>query len=610
MIDSTFAFGLFAGAAQRLLLIAGLAGLLLLCACDAQQPQTGGDEAQPPVSGPVPTEARELAVPEPAPPADALADAEALPAPAARIDDARAKVALQAIETSRMLMRTQAQPDVGAIMPPSPQPAPGSIDRDRFEEFDDNSVKITAEEPVSTFSIDVDTAAYAVMRRYLNDGALPPRDAIRTEELINYFSYDYPLPRERGRPFAVSTFVYPTPWRPDSRLLHIGIKGYDMVPDQRPPANLVLLLDVSGSMSAPDKLPLLKKSMRLLLAQMDAHDSVAMVVYAGAAGTVLEPTKGSEKAKILAALERLSAGGSTAGGEGIRQAYALAEAGFKQDAVNRVILATDGDFNVGINDPARLEDFVAEKRKTGVFLTVLGFGRGNYQDALMQKLAQAGNGNAAYIDTLREAQKVLVDEMGGTLFPIAKDVKIQVEFNPAQVAEYRLIGYETRLLKREDFNNDQVDAGDIGSGHSVTAIYELIPVGSDARFTEPLRYQAQPPAEAAGADEIAFVRLRYKLPEEDSSKLMEVPVPATEALATITAAPEDVRFAAAVAAFGQRLRGGRFLGDFDYAAIRELGQSGKGADPFGYRAEFLQLVRLAATAAGLPALEPLGRPGD
>ncbi len=492
------------------------------------------------------------------------------------------------------------------------QPAPGTINRDRFEDFEENPVKVVRDDPVSTFSVDVDTASYSVMRRFLNEGTLPPRDAIRSEELINYFDYDYALPASADAPFKITTHLYQTPWNPGTEILHIGIKGYDIVPEQRPDSNLVLLLDVSGSMDMPDKLPLLKKAMRMLVNEMGENDTISIVVYAGAAGTVLEPTKGSEKAKILAALDRLSAGGSTAGGEGIRQAYALAEQTFKEGAVNRIILATDGDFNVGINDPERLEDFVAEKRESGVFLTVLGFGRGNYNDALMQKLAQAGNGNAAYIDTLKEARKVLVDEMGGTLFTIAKDVKIQVEFNPAQVVEYRLIGYETRLLNREDFSNDKVDAGDIGSGHTVTALYEIVPAGSKARWTEPLRYgdEAEDDAPADGeskkSEEVAFVRIRYKLPDEEKSRLIEKPVLAGEAITRLDRVPQDARFAAAIAAFGQKLKGGKFLNDYGYDDILALAQGAKGDDPFGYRAEFIQLVRLAETAAGLPALEGPG----
>ncbi len=493
------------------------------------------------------------------------------------------------------------------VMPSAPPPMPGDIDRDRFEDFEENPVKLVSDEPVSTFSVDVDTASYAVMRGYLSEGNLPPRDAIRVEEFINYFDYNYELPTSTGDPFKINTYLYETPWNTGTQLLHVGIKGYDVVNETRPDSNLVLLLDVSGSMNQPNKLPLLKKAMRMLINEMDANDTVSIVVYAGKAGTVLEPTKGSMKRQILGALENLEAGGSTAGGEGIRQAYALAEANFKEDAVNRVILATDGDFNVGINDPERLEDFVAEKRDTGVFLTVLGFGRGNYNDVLMQKIAQAGNGNAAYIDNLNEARKVLVDEMGGTLFTIAKDVKIQVEFNPAQISEYRLIGYETRMLNREDFNNDQVDAGEIGSGHSVTALYEIVPVDSDARLTEPLRYGTEPQELSASAQtETAFVRVRYKLPDEDESKLIETPVRSDSFLGTIDNTPGDVRFAAAVSAFAQELKGGKYTGKMGYDSILTLAQGSKGEDEFGYRSEFIQLVRSAQSAAALPTLEQPG----
>ncbi|MFC1516842.1 VWA domain-containing protein, partial [Thermodesulfobacteriota bacterium] len=340
------------------------------------------------------------------------------------------------------------------------------VGRDRFETITVNPIKLVSEAPVSTFSIDVDTASYAFVRRALNSGVLPQKNAVRVEELINYFDYDYPLPDDRAMPFKSFVALLPTPWNPDTKLMHIGIKGIDIIPEKRPRTNLVFLIDVSGSMQSRDKLPLLKNAFRMLVDTLDAEDIVSMVVYAGAAGTVLEPTKVKEKGKIIAALDRLRAGGSTAGGEGIRQAYALAKANFDPEGVNRVILATDGDFNVGIRNPEELKGFVERKRKTGIFLSVLGFGQGNYNDALMQKLAQNGNGNAAYIDTLSEARKVLVDEAHSTLFTIAKDVKIQVEFNPARVAEYRLIGYETRMLRREDFNNDRVDAGDIGSGHS------------------------------------------------------------------------------------------------------------------------------------------------
>jgi len=477
------------------------------------------------------------------------------------------------------------------------------VGRDRFEKITPNPVKVTSEEPVSTFSIDVDTASYTFVRRALNSGHLPRRDAVRIEEMINYFDYDYPIPSDPSVPFEPTIALFPTPWNAGTKLLHIGIKGLDILPERRPRANLVFLLDVSGSMDMPDKLPLLKSSFRMLVENLDPEDTVAIVVYAGAAGTVLEPTRAREKGRILAALERLRAGGSTAGGEGIRQAYALAEEHFDPGGVNRVILATDGDFNVGIRNPEELKDFVERKRETGVSLSVLGFGQGNLNDELMQKLAQNGNGNAAYIDTLNEARKVLVDEAGSTLFTIAGDVKIQVEFNPSMVAEYRLIGYETRLLKREDFRNDRVDAGDVGSGHSVTAIYELTPAGSAARMIGDLRY-GTPKSDAEGTDsgkegEYAFLKIRYKLPDEQASRLMTTPIGGERELDSIDAAPGDLRFAAAVAAFGQLLRGGRYTGDFSYGDVIALARPARGEDPFGYRSEFLNLVRIAGSARAM-----------
>jgi len=475
--------------------------------------------------------------------------------------------------------------------------------RDRFEAATPNPVKKTSEEPVSTFSIDVDTASYAFVRRALNNGTLPQKNAVRIEELINYFDYDYPLPEDRSIPFKPTVAVFPTPWNPDTKLLHIGIKGFDIVAQKRPKSNLVFLIDVSGSMEDRDKLPLLKNAFRMLVETLDPEDSVAMVVYAGAAGTVLEPVKAKEKGKILAALERLSAGGSTAGGEGIRQAYALAEANFDPDGVNRVILATDGDFNVGIRDPEELKGFVERKRKTGIFLTVLGFGQGNYNDALMQKLAQNGNGVAAYIDSLNEARKVLVDEAHANLFTIAKDVKIQIEFNPAKITEYRLIGYETRLLRREDFNNDLVDAGDVGAGHSVTALYEITPTGSTAKLIDDLRY-GKP--ETAGKEnveeksgEYAFLKIRYKLPESKDSLLLTRAVDKKSEYQSLASAPDEVRFASAVAAFGQLLRGDSHVKDFTYNDVIKIAESVRGKDRFGYRSEFMNLVRLAKTARAM-----------
>lgn len=470
--------------------------------------------------------------------------------------------------------------------------------RDRFESFKENRVKLVSEAPVSTFSLDVDTTSYSFMRRALHNGHLPQKDAVRIEELINYFDYDYSLPQSKTVPFRPTIAIYPTPWNKNTKLIHIGIKGHDIIKSERPRANLVFLLDVSGSMRSPDKLPLLKNSMKMLITELSPEDTVAIVVYAGAAGTVLEPTKVSEKGKILAALERLQAGGSTAGGAGIKLAYSLAEANFNSNAVNRVILATDGDFNVGIRDTNELKGFIERKRETGVFLTVLGFGQGNYNDQLMQTLAQNGNGNAAYIDTLSEARKVLVDEASSTLFTIAKDVKIQIEFNPDRVSDYRLIGYESRMLNREDFNNDKVDAGDVGAGASVTAIYEITPVDSKNNLIDPLRYSKESPKPKTDpSSEYAFLKIRYKLPNETKSRLITTPITDELEFKELSSAPTEVRFAASVAAFGQLLKGGSFIGGFTYNDVRELAEGSRGRDRFGYRSEFLSLIGLAETAS-------------
>ncbi len=477
--------------------------------------------------------------------------------------------------------------------------------RDRFAAFDPNPVRVAAERPVSTFSVDVDTASYAFARAALNRGVLPPPDAVRIEELVNYFPYGYEPPASRERPFAVHAGLMPAPWNDDALLLRIGLQGYRLERAAAPPANLVFLIDSSGSMDAPDKLPLLVSSFKLLLDTLAPDDTVAIVTYAGAAGTVLEPTHAAERGRILAALESLRAGGSTAGGEGLRQAYLLAERRFVEGGVNRVILATDGDFNVGISDPDELEGYIARKRESGVYLSVLGFGMGNYNDALMQRLAQNGNGAAAYIDGLPEARKALVEEATSMLFPIAGDVKVQVEFNPATVAEYRLIGYETRLLAREDFANDRMDAGEIGAGHTVTALYEVTPAGSDARRVEPLRYRREAAeageASAAGAfaDEIAFVKVRYKLPGSATGAEIARAVTVADAFGSVVSAPEDLRFAAAVAGFGQLLRGGRYTGAFGYDDVIALAQGARGDDPFGYRAGFVGLARLAKSAAAM-----------
>ena len=493
-----------------------------------------------------------------------------------------------------------ADPGPEPVMPPRI----GEQNRDKFEEITPNPLKQTAIEPVSTFSIDVDTASYSFMRASINRGVLPPKDAVRVEELINYFPYDYQGPASKDVPFKANVTVMPTPWNTSTKLVHIGIKGYELAQQQKPRSNLVFLLDTSGSMNAPNKLPLLKNSFKLLLSSLGPDDTVSIVAYAGSAGTVLEPTKASDKNKIFAALDRLRAGGSTAGGEGIRLAYQLAESNFDKKGINRIILATDGDFNVGIRDRRQLKSFIERKRKSGVFLSILGFGMGNYNDALMQTLAQNGNGNASYIDSLSEARKVLVQEASSTLFTIAKDVKIQMEFNPQTVSAYRLIGYETRILNREDFNNDKVDAGEIGAGHTVTAIYEITPVNADSKLVDPLRYKKLKLAKTdPGLAEYGFLKLRYKLPNESKSRLIETPVKLESTLTELAQAPQDVRFATAVAAYGQLLRGGKFTGSYSYNDVIKLALSAKGDDPYGYRSEFINLVRLADTAA---AMKPTG----
>jgi len=471
---------------------------------------------------------------------------------------------------------------------PMPYPHSSEINRENYAAIETNPVKRVGEEPVSTFSIDVDTGSYSNIRRMLNNGRLPPQDAVRVEEMINYFAYDYPVPEAGGAPFSVQVEQASTPWNENTRLLQIGLQGYRPDPESIPASNLVFLLDVSGSMNAPDKLPLLINSMKMLSRELEKEDRVAVVVYAGASGLVLESTPGDEHATISAALDRLSAGGSTNGGAGIELAYAQARQGFIEGGVNRVILATDGDFNVGNVNFEGLVDLVERQRESGIALTTLGFGQGNYNDHLMEQLADAGNGNHAYIDNLNEARKVLVDELTSTLMMIAKDVKIQIEFNPAVVAEYRLIGYENRLLDREDFNNDQVDAGDIGAGHTVTALYEIALTGSGGERVDPLRYQTET-AQADPAGEMAFLRLRYKAPDADESQLIEQPI---ELVEDPTMSPR-LTWAASVAAFGQHLRGGQYLEGFDLDQILALAQPARGEDPFGYRAEFTQLLRLA-----------------
>jgi Ca-activated chloride channel homolog len=496
-----------------------------------------------------------------------------------------------------------------AAPPPSPSmqmpreqlPMPELANTEKYESRHDNPVRRASETPVSTFSIDVDTGSYANVRRMLRDGVRPPADAIRAEEMINYFDYGHPGPSSLTTPFRVTTELAPAPWNGKRQLLMIGIKGYDVAKAELPPANLVFLIDTSGSMSDENKLPLLKKSFAQLVEQLRPQDRVSMVVYAGSAGLVLEPTPGDQKEKILAALDNLSAGGSTNGGAGIQLAYAMAKQAYMKNGVNRVILATDGDFNVGTTDQKALETLVGDQRKHGIALTTLGFGQGNYNDAMAERLADVGDGNHAYIDTLQEARKVLVQEMQSTLLTIAKDVKIQIEFNPAQVAEYRLIGYENRALRDEDFANDKVDAGDIGAGHEVTALYEITLVGSGAERLSTLRYAAPELKGGPVPAELAHLRLRYKRPGEDSSRLIERPVLKTELRDSPSA---SLRFASAVAAYADGLRGGKNLEQWTWQDIASAARSAKGSDVWHERAEFIELVDSARrlTAGDTPQI--------
>lgn len=479
----------------------------------------------------------------------------------------------------------------GRIAPYSfPYPTPQvAEDRERYAGKEVASIFAVAQVPVSTFSIDVDTGSYANVRRFLSQGQTPPEASVRTEEMLNYFRYDYPVPADRSRPFSVTTDMATTPWNPDSRLLRIGIKGYDIPRSGRPAANLVFLVDVSGSMFSQDKLPLVKTALSMLADRLSPRDKVSIVVYAGAAGIVLEPTNRANDVK--AALDCLQAGGSTAGGQGMELAYATARASFIKGGVNRVIMATDGDFNVGISSNEGIEAIVKKNRESGITLTTLGFGQGNYNEAMMERVADIGNGNYAYIDSALEAQKVLDEEMDATLFTIAKDVKIQIEFNPALVKEYRLIGYENRILAEEDFDNDKVDAGDIGAGHQVTALYEVVPANGKGWLPARHFQENRPAAEQAKhSGDLAWLKLRYKLPDGDASVLIERPVPAS-LIASARVPRGDMAFATAVAAFGQKLRGDKYLGSFGYADIRRLAGEQRGY----LREEFLKLTSLAGS---------------
>ena len=540
---------------KRLALLSGVAvlsGTLILGACTQSGEQLA--EATPP--------------PPPSPPPPPPPQASPVMAESANFKGSANRVASPGIKPPR---------------PPYPVPQTST------EEYDGEEVspiKLVQAEPVSTFSVDVDTGAYANTRRFLSNGSLPPKDAVRTEELINYFRYDYPRPDSRDVPFTVTTDLATSPWNDDTRLMRIGLRGFDIDRSERPPANLVFLVDVSGSMSSADKLPLVKTALSNLAGELGPQDQVSIVIYSGQVSVALEPS--NDTAKIRAAIARLQAGGSTAGGAAMQMAYDLAREHFIKDGVNRVIMATDGDFNVGVSDNKQLIEMIEKQRDSGITLTTLGFGTGNYNEALMERVADHGNGNYAYIDTALEAEKVLSDEMQSTLFTIAKDVKIQVEFNPAIVSQYRLIGYENRALRNEDFNNDAVDAGDIGAGHQVTAIYEIVPTGAKG-WVDPLRYggATKLQGDVKGA-EMAHVKLRYKTPQGTASKLIDTVVPAG-ALRTAAAPSGDFAFATAVAAYGQKLRGDPMLKGYSFAQINGLA----GDQRNFWRQEFKRLNKLA-----------------
>ncbi|MGF1770426.1 VWA domain-containing protein [Enterovibrio makurazakiensis] len=464
--------------------------------------------------------------------------------------------------------------------------------RDNYLDTPSNGTKLVATSPLSTFSVDVDTGSYANVRSYLKMGNKPPADAIREEAFINYFDYHYATPTTKVQPFSVNTEVAPAPWNTEHQLIRIALKGYDIPVSERKASNLVFLVDVSGSMNQPNKLPLLVQSLSLMVKNLSANDNVSVVTYAGNASVVLKPTKGSEQTTIINALKSLQAGGGTYGESGIKLAYQQAKEGFIREGVNRVVLATDGDFNVGVTSLDALKTLVEEERENGISLTTLGFGRGNYNDAMMEQLANIGDGNHAYIDTLHEAQKVLLRQMSGTLQSIASDVKIQVEFNPNAVKEYRLIGYQNRQLRDEDFNNDMVDAGEIGAGHTVTALYEVTLVGNKGRIDD-LRYQQKQATKTGFGDELAQVKVRYKLPNEDQSKLTTYPVKSHTGKPAFTEASSDFQFATAVAAFAQKLKDNHYVNGLAYSQIADIARENRGDDPHNYRGEFITLVEIA-----------------
>ena len=589
--DSATAHGFSQGSRFRkytILSFVALGHVAVLAACSTSENYTASEAEEG--SG-----ERMVSIEAPPPPPAAMAPPPAEEAAADTVvvtgsRNTRSKQAPAAAQAPAMRMAIAPSMDGGrvGVMPVQTAIDPG---REQYAGEEVSPVKLTQAEPVSTFSVDVDTGAYANTRRFLNQGSLPPRAAVRTEEMINYFRYDYPRPTDTKVPFSVTTDVAKSPWNANTHLMRVGLRGYDIDRDERPAANLVFLMDVSGSMNSPDKLPLVKTALAGLAGELGRKDKVSIVVYAGAAGLVLEPTNNADK--IRRALSELRAGGSTAGGAGLRLAYNIAEDNFIKGGVNRVILATDGDFNVGISSREALVEMIEANRDRGITLTTLGFGQGNYNEAMMEQIANKGNGNYAYIDSALEAKKVLGDEMSSTLFTIAKDVKIQVEFNPAVVSQYRLVGYENRALREEDFNNDKVDAGDIGAGHQVTAIYEVVLAGQPG-WIAPRRYEDTVSGEAkARLAEAAHVKLRYKLPGRSTSKLIDTVVSANQ-FRSAKAPTGDFAFATSVAAFGQILRGDDLMRDFDFDDVGELA----GRQRNFWRQEFLQLNAVAASMKG------------
>ncbi len=563
--------------------------VVLVACADQGGPQRAQTDTAPNVPAATPVQVEELEVADVQ--AAARPEVQSGPPQVNRLEQATSHRVRSAGKA--LTVTAEAASPMASHYQPLPQPYPNTVDRENYLDYDDNGVVQVINNPVSTFSVDVDTAAYANVRRMLvREGRLPPSNAVRLEEMVNYFSYSYKQPAAEEAPFSINTELAPAPWSDKHHLLQIGLQGFEPPMEQRPAANLVFLVDVSGSMRSADKLGLVQKSLRLLVNQMTAEDRIALAVYAGAAGTVLESTPGDQKAKILAAIDGLQAGGSTHGSAGIKLAYSLAEQHKIEDGINRVIIASDGDLNVGTVDLDALKDLIARKRTTGIALSTLGFGSGNYNYALMEQLADVGNGNAAYIDSLKEAQKVLVNEMQSTLLTIAADVKIQIEFNPAVVSEYRLIGYENRLLAREDFSNDKVDAGEIGAGHSVTALYEIVLAGGDGERIPALRY-GQPQSMNTNTDELAFVKLRYKQPGKSDSIETGLAVTAQGIPESLSSSSNDLRFAASVVGFGQLLQGGKFTGVWGYADALDLARNARGSDPDGYRSEFVHLIELA-----------------